>query len=191
MKRWAYASMVFYAIGMPLVFAYILFSNRSAIQADQELRMRGIGNTRTTNPFFHIRQRYQKLYGCVRVVVVVSLHVGASITAHDVDVFPRMIRRFYVPVSLLWRCCVQSVPAEVRVLAARDDRAQACFRHRRHHVQHIPRLPGVVCALADVAYPALPLHRWLPALRDIFSSQSCCVPMLAVVAVALALGVGF
>ena len=59
----AYLSMVFYAIGFPALFAWVLYWYRNEIRADQELRQRGTGNSRATNPYFHIRQRFQKLYG--------------------------------------------------------------------------------------------------------------------------------
>ena len=54
MKPWAYASMVFYAIGMPVTFAWILFYYRSEIKADQGLRAVGVGNTLSTNPFYQV-----------------------------------------------------------------------------------------------------------------------------------------
>ena len=63
MRPFAYLSLVFYAIGFPVLFAFILYKYRNEIRADQELRMRGTGNSRATNPYFHIRQRFQKLYG--------------------------------------------------------------------------------------------------------------------------------
>ena len=63
MRPYAFLSMVFYTFGFPIVFAVILYRYRNEIRADQELRMRGTGNSRATNPYFHIRQRFQKLYG--------------------------------------------------------------------------------------------------------------------------------
>jgi hypothetical protein len=49
-----------------VLFATILYVYRNEIRADQELRSRGTGNSRATNPYFHIRQRFQKLYGVFR-----------------------------------------------------------------------------------------------------------------------------
>lgn len=65
-RKWAVASAVLYAAGIPLVFAWLLFSHRREIQADQQLRVRGQGNSRALNPYFPVRQRYQKLYSVFR-----------------------------------------------------------------------------------------------------------------------------
>ncbi len=62
MRRWAIASAVIYAVGIPATFAYVLFKHRKDIQADQTLRVYGYGNSRAQNPNFAVRQRYQKLY---------------------------------------------------------------------------------------------------------------------------------
>jgi hypothetical protein len=61
-RKWAIASAVLYAAGIPIIFAWILFRYRNSIRADQEMRSHGQGNSRNLNPFFAIRQRYQKLY---------------------------------------------------------------------------------------------------------------------------------
>ena len=65
-RKWAIASAVLYAAGIPLVFAWLLFSHRREIQADQQLRVQGQGNSRALNPYFPVRQRYQKLYSVFR-----------------------------------------------------------------------------------------------------------------------------
>jgi hypothetical protein len=65
-RKWAIASAVLYAAGIPLIFAWILFRYRNSIRADQEMRSHGQGNSRNLNPFFAIRQRYQKLYSTFR-----------------------------------------------------------------------------------------------------------------------------
>ncbi len=61
-QKLGYASAVFYTVGIPAAFAFVLFRYRSQIFADQTLRARGTGNSRRSNPNYHIRQRYQKLY---------------------------------------------------------------------------------------------------------------------------------
>ncbi len=62
MKPWGYLSMVVYTIGLPILFAWILYHNQEGIIADQQLREKCRGITRETNPHFHIRMRYQELY---------------------------------------------------------------------------------------------------------------------------------
>ncbi len=71
MRRWAIASAVIYAVGIPATFAYVLFKHRKEIQADQTLRTNGYGNSRAQNPNFAVRQRYQKLYRYCDVGVVI------------------------------------------------------------------------------------------------------------------------
>ncbi len=62
MKPAAALSLVVYAAGIPLAYFYLLVKHRSAIVADQVLKLQGLGNTKTSNPNFHIRRRLQKLY---------------------------------------------------------------------------------------------------------------------------------
>lgn len=63
-KKWAIASAVFYVVGIPATYAFILFKHRESIVADQQLRVKGQGNSRRLNPHFPTRQRYQRLYRC-------------------------------------------------------------------------------------------------------------------------------
>jgi hypothetical protein len=90
----AITSMVLHALGVPLVFAFILYHFRREISEDQLLRQQGTGNSRSTNPNYHIRQRFQKLYRfecrarraivlCTprAVVVVCSMLLGCFTTA--------------------------------------------------------------------------------------------------------------
>jgi hypothetical protein len=55
-------SLVVYAVGLPAAFLTILLKHRKSICADQALRVAGQGATEATNPYFHIRTRYQELY---------------------------------------------------------------------------------------------------------------------------------
>jgi hypothetical protein len=38
--------------------------HRASLHADQAMRVAGQGGTEATNPYFHIRTRYQELYRC-------------------------------------------------------------------------------------------------------------------------------
>ncbi len=60
-------SLVCYAVGLPVAFLTILLKHRPHICKDQALRTVGQGATEATNPYFHIRTRYQELYRCVCV----------------------------------------------------------------------------------------------------------------------------
>jgi hypothetical protein len=55
-------SLVCYAVGLPLSFLVILIKHRKSILEDQAMRVVGQGATEATNPYFHIRTRYQELY---------------------------------------------------------------------------------------------------------------------------------
>jgi hypothetical protein len=62
MKTPAALALVFYAAGIPLSFFYFLVKHRKGIQADQALKLQGLGNSAATNTNYHIRRRLQKLY---------------------------------------------------------------------------------------------------------------------------------
>lgn len=55
-------SLVVYTFGIPLAFLVILVRHRDAIKRDQALRVANQGASEASNPYFHIRQRYQELY---------------------------------------------------------------------------------------------------------------------------------
>ncbi len=59
---WALATFVVYGVGIPLLFAGILYKFRVEIRGDQSLRAIGLGYSAASNPYFRARQRFQKLY---------------------------------------------------------------------------------------------------------------------------------
>jgi hypothetical protein len=59
-------SLLLYTVGFPLFYFCILLRHRSAIRRDQLLRAADAGNTAASNPDFHVRRRYQELYGAFR-----------------------------------------------------------------------------------------------------------------------------
>jgi hypothetical protein len=65
LKPAAALSLVVYAFGLPLSFLVVLTKHHATIHADQALRVAGQGGTEATNPYFHIRTRFQELYRCV------------------------------------------------------------------------------------------------------------------------------
>ena len=62
MKPAAGLALVVYAGGIPTAFLLILFKYRVGIRTDQELKLQGLGNSASSNPHFHLRRRFQKLY---------------------------------------------------------------------------------------------------------------------------------
>lgn len=54
--------MVLYAVGIPCVFAWILFRNRVAVKLDQTLYVLGTGDTPSTNEHLSTRRRFNQLY---------------------------------------------------------------------------------------------------------------------------------
>ncbi len=65
-----------YAVGLPTAFLVILIKHRRSIVVDQGMRVAGQGATEASNPYFHIRTRYQELYRWVQAVHnVVCSHV--------------------------------------------------------------------------------------------------------------------
>ena len=62
MRAVASLSLSLYGCGLPVAFAYFLWTNRAAITADQQLRVKGEGETALTNPHISVRRRFRKLY---------------------------------------------------------------------------------------------------------------------------------
>ena len=62
MRAVAAAMVVLFVVGVPVGFAVVLLHHRTAITADQFLRVWGEGDSAVTNPNIHIRRRYRKLY---------------------------------------------------------------------------------------------------------------------------------
>ena len=62
MSRLGAVSVAVYGVGLPVTFAYFLWKHRDAITADQQLRVKGEGETSLTNPNISIRRRFRKLY---------------------------------------------------------------------------------------------------------------------------------
>lgn len=52
---------VLYGLGLPVLFAFLLWRYRREITADQRLRAKAEGETSLTNPQIHIRRRFRKL----------------------------------------------------------------------------------------------------------------------------------
>ncbi|KAA0148714.1 hypothetical protein FNF29_06496 [Cafeteria roenbergensis] len=59
---WAVITSLVYGMGIPALFAIMLFSSRSSIIADQKLLAVGEGHSRATNPHFATRKRLGRLY---------------------------------------------------------------------------------------------------------------------------------
>ncbi len=86
MKPAAVLSLLAYTVGMPASFFVILFTHRTAIFEDQTMRMRGLGGTPLTNPNFHVRRRFEKLYRYVhaaRVIACAACAAGASVDCEN------------------------------------------------------------------------------------------------------------
>jgi hypothetical protein len=62
MKAVAGLMMVLFGIGVPAMFASVLYYHRRSIVADQLLRQSGEGDTALTNPDIRVRHRFRKLY---------------------------------------------------------------------------------------------------------------------------------
>ena len=78
MKPAAALALVVYAAGIPLAFFWLLLRHRAGIVADQTLKLQGMGNTKATNPNFHIRRRLQKLYVGRLCVMFVEAGLGSG-----------------------------------------------------------------------------------------------------------------
>jgi hypothetical protein len=62
-------TIVVFALGLPITLAVVLARNWARVQLDQELRERGEGNSPLTNPHFHFRRRFRKVYEDYRPAV--------------------------------------------------------------------------------------------------------------------------
>ncbi len=62
MRRWAYIAIVGYGVGVPLIYAVIIFRFSGKMKVDQALRIRGLSGARETNPFFTMQKRFKRLY---------------------------------------------------------------------------------------------------------------------------------
>ena len=62
LRQWSIASAVLYTVGIPAVFAVILFRYRVEIREDQKLLAAGTGASPATNPHFSVRRRFNQLY---------------------------------------------------------------------------------------------------------------------------------
>lgn len=61
-RRWAIASAVVYAVGIPFGFAWVLYRHRAEMREDQLLLSKGTGNSEESNPQYHVRRKYNQLY---------------------------------------------------------------------------------------------------------------------------------
>lgn len=62
LHNWAIVAVLSYGLGIPLVYAIILFKNASAIKVDQGLRLKGFSGSRASNPYYDMQKRYRRLY---------------------------------------------------------------------------------------------------------------------------------
>lgn len=62
MIPFGWASLALYGVGIPLFFGVVVFYFRAEIRFDQALKARGEGDNDVSNPAFHIRKRYKKVY---------------------------------------------------------------------------------------------------------------------------------
>ena len=62
LRKWSIASAILYSLGIPCVFGVVLFLHQREIVEDQRLLVRGTGGSAQSNPYFHIRQRFNQLY---------------------------------------------------------------------------------------------------------------------------------
>jgi hypothetical protein len=58
----AWLAQLAYGLGTILVFAVLTYVHKRSMKDDQELRARGMGECRASNPQFHLRKRLGKLY---------------------------------------------------------------------------------------------------------------------------------
>jgi hypothetical protein len=56
------ATIVLYVLGLPAALATVLVLNWDKVRLDQQLRERGEGDSALTNPHFHFRRRFRKVY---------------------------------------------------------------------------------------------------------------------------------
>ena len=84
---WAKVALAVYGLGIPCMFATILFIHRKAIRADQELRARGEGDIPANNPNIRVRHKFRKLYEDFKPslsfwkLVLIARKFGIAVTA--------------------------------------------------------------------------------------------------------------
>jgi hypothetical protein len=62
MRAVAALSVVVFVLGLPAALTVFLARTWSKVQQDQRLRERGEGDSQLTNPHFHFRRRFRKVY---------------------------------------------------------------------------------------------------------------------------------
>ncbi len=62
MRAVAGITILLYVLGLPIALAVCLAVNWRKVQLDQRLRERGEGDSALTNPHFHFRRRFRKVY---------------------------------------------------------------------------------------------------------------------------------
>jgi hypothetical protein len=62
MRALAAVTIVFYVLGLPAVLSAVLIRSWRMVQLDQRLRERGEGDSPLTNPHFHFRRQFRKVY---------------------------------------------------------------------------------------------------------------------------------
>lgn len=126
LKPAAALSIVMYTLGLPAAFLGILVWHRTAIHADQTLRVANEGASAATNPNYHIRMRYQELY---RWVVRSKLYDdnGAQALARSIPLegTRRPCRTSAVPLPPISRFFLQHVSTRAVLVALSLDPAQA------------------------------------------------------------------
>jgi hypothetical protein len=62
MRAVAALSVVVYVLGLPMALTAFMVRTWRKVQQDQRLRERGEGDSQLTNPHFHFRRRFRKVY---------------------------------------------------------------------------------------------------------------------------------
>jgi hypothetical protein len=62
MRAVAALSVVVYVLGLPMALTAFMARSWRKVQQDQRLRERGEGDSQLTNPHFHFRRRFRKVY---------------------------------------------------------------------------------------------------------------------------------
>ena len=84
---WSKVALAVYGLGIPVMFAVILFMNHKAIKADQELRARGEGDIPANNPNIRVRHKFRKLYEDFKPslsfwkLILIARKFGIAVTA--------------------------------------------------------------------------------------------------------------
>ena len=149
MKAVGSVMMAVFVVGVPVVFAAILYFHRDEIVKDQTMRQNGEGDTFLTNPNIHVRYRYRKLYEDYKPKYAYwkLVLLGRKLAFAMVVVLLTQ----HVETQVCRCCCLPSLP-----------------QYRCHSsVPLLSRGSGVVTCLccdattvvdADVAHPCSPLH---------------------------------